>query len=211
MKSYDYGQYEEFYSDPRTQKVLADVDALAKRMKIDYAIIGGIAAYLHVQNPPEDYPDIDVLIYNPAPDAIRFVKKLTRKEKYHVKFVDIDEGDDRPGMVFAAIVYDKDIQLDVFTSYDESTARKTIRRNGVELEMIEPLIVGKLIRGTDEDIRSALDLLAFVDYDKRLLSQLGRECRVTGLLEQAAYWARRMAAGRLSKNGIVSVVARLSK
>ena len=29
--------YAEFYADPRTQKAMADIDALAKRLKVEYA------------------------------------------------------------------------------------------------------------------------------------------------------------------------------
>lgn len=206
-----YGAYEEFYADARTKKVLEDVDLLAKRMKIEYAVIGGLAAYIHRKNPPEDYPDIDVLILDSASDAIRFIKTLTKKPKYHVKFVDIEEGDDHvPAMVFAAILYDRDIQVDIFTSSDAEVSN-TVRKHGVELEMIEPLIVEKLIRGTEADIRIVIDLLAHADYNRKLLSQIGREFQATGMLEQAAYWARRWAAGRLDKRGLDNVVKRLSK
>lgn len=211
MGAFDYGAYAEFYDDPRTQKAMADIDALAKRLRVEYAVIGGVAAYIHTKNPPEDYPDLDVLILDDAKDAIRFVKTLTKKPKYHVKFIDIEEGDDNaPDMMFAAIIYDRDIQIDIFTSSDAEVS-KTVRKQGVELEMIEPLIVEKLIRGTEADIRIVIDLLAHSDYNKKLLSQIGREFNATGMLEQAAYWARRMAAGRLTKSGLDAVVRRLAK
>ncbi len=213
MDAFADGRYQEFYADPRTKKVLADIDALARKMKVAHAVIGGMAAYLHHKNPPLDYPDIDVLIYDPAPVAIRFIKTLTKKPKYHVKFVDIEEGhgEGDDGMVFAAILYDRDIQVDIFTSNDEKVARKTIRKAGVELEMIEPLIIEKLIRGTEADVRIAIDLLAYKDYDKKLLSQIAREFKATGMLEDAAYWARRLAAGRVAKAGVDAVVRRLAK
>ncbi len=212
MDAFDYGQYKEFYDDPRTQKALKDIDALSKKMSVSYAIIGGIAAFIHVKNPPEDYPDIDVLIYNEAPEAVKFINALSKKAGYHRKFIDIDEAEDgRPEMVFSTVILDKDIQIDIFTSRDENVIRETIRAEGVEIEMVEPLIIEKLIRGTEEDIRVAIDLLAYKDYSKKLLSQIAREYNSTGMLENLTYWARRWSAGRLTEAGLNAVVKRISR
>lgn len=212
MDAFDYGAYQEFYDDPRTQKALKEIDALSKKMKISYAIIGGIAAFIYVKNPPEDYPDIDVLIYNDASDAVRYINALSKKTGYHKKFMDVDESEDgRPEMVFSTVLFEKDIQIDIFTSRDESEIRKTIRAEGIEIEMVEPLIVEKLIRGSEADIRIVIDLLSCKDYSKKLLSQIAREHNATGMLENATYWARRWSAGRLSKVGLDAVVKRIAK
>ncbi len=212
MDAFQYGAYKEFYDDPRTQKALKDIDALCKKMNVSYAIIGGIAAFIHVKNPPEDYPDIDVLIYSDASEAIRFIKAISKKPGYHLKFMDVDEAEDgRPEMVFSTVILEKDIQIDIFTSRDENVIRETIRAEGVEIEMVEPLIIEKLIRSTEEDIRIVIDLLAYKDYNKKLLSQIAREYKSTGMLENATYWARRWAAGRLSEAGLNAVVKRIAK
>ncbi len=206
MTAFDYGRYDLLYADPRTHRVLDDVDGLAKKMRIKYALIGGLAAYIYKRNPPDDYPDIDFLIYDSAERAADLIWALLKKPKWSDKFIDTDESD----MIFAALFYDKEIQVDIFTSLDEKKKRPTVRKEKVELEMLEPLIVEKLIRGTQSDVRVALDLLAFCDYDRKLLSQIGREYRLTGMLADAGYWARRIKAGVVKPEGIAAVVKRLA-
>ncbi len=98
----------------------------------------------------------------------------------------------------------------MFTSLDEK-ARAPRRVSGHSVEPVEPLIVEKLIRGTREDVLMAIDLLAFVDHDKGLLSRIAQEYRATGMLQRAAWAARRWALGRLSKEGLASVVKQIVK
>ncbi len=205
-EAFDYGEYEKLYADPRAWKALTDIDKLAKKMKVKYALIGGGASFLHVKNPPEDYPDIDIIVYGEVSRAHDFIRSILEKKKYRARFVDVERD-----MVFAAVEYDGDIQIDIFTSIDESDPRTTKRINNVDVEPVEPLICEKLIRATPSDIRVALDLLAFSKYDRVLLSQIAREYRMTGMLNNAAYFARRLAAGVLSKSGVDNVVKRLSR
>lgn len=204
--AFEYGEYDAFYADARTKKAMKDIDVLAKKMGISYALIGGMASYLNVKKNPEDFPDIDILVYSSVPDAKRFIKALAKKPKYHIEFID-----DLEDAVFAGIYYDKDVQIDVFTSLDDQGEKKTHRIADIETELIEPLIIEKLIRSTEADIRIALDLLAFADYDRKMLTEIGREWRVTGVLQHAIYLSRRLKAGILTKSGLDSVVKRMAK
>lgn len=203
MNAFDYGRYKEFIDDPRTQEALKILDAAAKKTKVDYAIIGGVASYLYHKNPPDDIPDIDILVYGNAADAERLFRDLKKRKSFEGRLEIVDD------QAFAMMLYKRDIQIDILTSSDEKKARKTRRLHGVELEPVEPLIIEKFIRGNESDIRVALDLLAYVDYDKRLLNQLAQEHRLTGDVKHAEYFAMRMAAGKVSTATIDAVVKRL--
>lgn len=210
-EAFEYGQYEKMWRDPRTQEAIAAVDSLAKKKRVQYAVVGGLAAYLHVNNPPEDYPDIDILIYGSPKNASRFVTALAMLKGFSLRFKDEMDCDGESGQMFASLTYKCDIQVDIFTSFDESSPRATKMLSKVQVEMVEPLIIEKLIRGTPADLRMTLDLLAYADYDRRLLFQLAAQYRATGMLADASYWARRLAVGKLKKSGVNLVIRRLCK
>jgi hypothetical protein len=205
-EAFDYGEYDKLWALPKTHKALAAIDRLCKTAGVRYAVVGGLAAYLQAQNPPEDYPDIDVMLYAKPAAAVPVLRALAAAPGFAMRFNDVEED-----AVFATYVYGGMVQVDVFTSMDATTPKKTRRIGHVDVEPVEPLIVEKLIRGTPADIRMALDLLAFADYDKALLAQLCREFRVTGAMQTAAYFARRLAVGRMTKDGIDTVVRRLTR
>lgn len=204
MNAFDYGSYEAFFADPRAQEAFKIIDTAAKEARVKYAIIGGCAAYTYHKNPPDDIPDIDLLVYGLAPDAKRLFKNLEKRKHFEGRLEIVDD------QAFIMMLYKRDIQIDIFTSSDEGKALETLRIHGLEIEPVESLIIEKLIRATEADVRIALDLLAFVEYDKKLLNQIAREHRVTGDLKHAEYFAMRMAAGKASKQAIDSVVKRLS-
>jgi len=203
--AYDYGEYERLARDPRTRRALAALNRACGSARVRYAVVGGYAAYLHTHNPPTDFPDIDVLLYADGREARAVVERLARTPGFNLLFAEVGDG-----AMFSTFEYDGAIQIDVFTSTDERVPRATRRIRNVSVEPVEPLIVEKLIRGTRSDVLMALDLLAYTDYDRRLLSELGRQYRMSGMLHTAAYFARRMAVGRLSKAGLESVAKRLT-
>lgn len=199
----DDGEYERLANDPRTKRALAVIDVLAKKMNVTYGIIGGFAVYLQVNNPPEDFPDIDIIIYGDTATAKKFVEALASKSKFVLRFSD-HVGNEA---LFATFIYDSEIQIDILQDSTESKPKKTKRIKGSE---VESLIVEKLIRGSESDIKMVLDLMAFADYDKALLSQLGREWRCTGKINSLGYFARRLAVGILTKQGISNVAKRFA-
>ncbi len=208
MDAFDYGEYARLAADPRTNEALAVLDTVAKKLRVKYSLIGGMAAYMHIKNPPEDFPDLDFVVHADALEAKEFVEALTVTDKrFRLRFMDMIDDD---AAMFSTLIFDKDIQFDIFTSYDEQEPRKTDRMGGVDVSPVEPLIVEKIIRGRREDILMAVDLLAYTDYDKNLLSRIGAEYRITGALNTAAYWARRLAVGKLTREGLAAVVKRLT-
>lgn len=206
--AFDYGQYQKLYDDPRTKKALQEIDTLSKKMGVKYAIIGGLAVYLHVKNPPEDFPDVDVLLYGEIEAAKSYIKALSRRPKFWLQFLDCPQ---EFKACFATMTYDGDIQIDLLTSLNEKKAKPTKRIEDVEIKPTEPLIVEKLIRGTREDVLMAIDLLAYTDYDKALVHKIAAEYKATGMYQHAAYFARRLAAGVLSRSGLENVLRRLAK
>ncbi len=80
----DYGQYKELHDDKRTQAALKAIDSLAKKMSVSHAIIGGFAAYLYAKNPPEDFPDVDIILYEEVDKAKTFIKALGKLPKFHL-------------------------------------------------------------------------------------------------------------------------------
>lgn len=205
-EAFDYGRYDELMADPRTQKVFDAVDRLAVKMDIKYDVIGGVAVYLHSKNPPQDYPDVDFLLYTTVVDAREFVEKLSEKPKFSFGSIEVIEG-----ALFGMVKYDKKIQVDILTDMEEPHRHGKVKKiRGISIEPVEYLIIEKMMRPRPADVRAALDLLAHMDYDKSLLARLAREKRMTGEIASLAYHARNMAAGRLSKAGIENVVKRMS-
>jgi len=205
-ESFDYGQYAELNKDKRTWQALRSVESLAKRHKIQYAVVGGFAAYLQSKNPLEDYPDIDILLYADYTAADEFLRLLSLLPKFKVFFVDNTEVG-----VFGSFLYDGDIQFDFFTSLDAAQPEKSDRIRGIAVEPVESLIA---------DIRMALDLLAYTDYDRRWLYVLADDYHISrkthpgqrrGTVGTAMHFARRLAAGKLSPEGLNNVVKRLMR
>lgn len=212
LEAFDYGRYDDFYADPRVKKILKDIDKMAISLSVEYRLVGGLSVYLHAKNPPEDFPDIDILIPAGPADAKRLANAVRGLPKYHrinvQETINNDTGE--VDSLFASLLYDDAIQVDIFTSFDEPVGQTKRRMRGVDLKQVELLIVEKLITEKPADSRAVLDLLAYADYDKRLLATIVSEYRETGRLNYAMYWARRMATGRLTKEGIDAVVKRLS-
>lgn len=206
IEAFDYGRYDLLMADPGTKKVFKAVDALAKRMDIEYDLIGGIAVYLHSKNPPKDYPDIDFLLYTTVAEAREFVERLSEKSGFSFGSLDVIDG-----AVFGMLKYDKKIQVDILTDLEEPKRHGPVKKvRGVSIEPVEYLIIEKMMRPRPADVRAALDLLAYMDYDKALLSRLAREKHMTGEIATLSYHAKNMAAGRLTEAGIKNVVNRLS-
>lgn len=202
---FDYGEYEKLYTDKRTSKIFDEVDQLAKKMKMKYALIGGLAAYIIIKNPPQDIPDVDFQIYADGVSGRRFIEALARRPKF-----DLGQFAFEKDASFGMFMYDDWVQVDVFTDLENLEPDKTNRFVNVEIEPVEYLIIEKMIRAKPDDVRSALDLLAYTDYDKRLLHQLARERHLTGVINHMEYFSRRIAAGRISDDGIKSIVKRIS-
>lgn len=200
--AFDYGEYEKFYADERVRAALVALDKLAKKLKVKYALIGGLGAYLYVNNPPQDEPDIDLLIYD-VPQARRYMRALLKVRGFQGNYEDHEDA------LFGSFQYEKEIQVDILTSFDENQPKKTNRLKGIDVEPIETLIVEKLIRGNASDVRIALDLLAYTDYNKRFLFELGQEYRLTPTLAKAAAFARKMNLGSVSKADIDAMVEAL--
>lgn len=203
--SFDYGDYEKLYADKRTAKILGIVDKLAKDLGVKYALIGGLAAYIHVKNPPEDFPDIDFQLYCDGDDGWMFLNELAKKPKFLVGQIGREEES-----VFGMFLYDNWVQVDVFTDMEDLEPRNTNRLVDVEVNPVEYLIIEKMIRGNENDVKSVLDLLAFKDYDKRLLAQLARERHLTGAIGHLQYFARRIATGRVTPEGVKAIVKRIA-
>lgn len=206
--AFDYGRYECLISDPRTKVILNAVDRLAEKMGVEYDLIGGLAVCLHSQNPPpDDVPDIDFLLYTTTVDAREFIEALSERPKFSLLKLDLyDFG------VFGSVRYDKEIQVDLMTSLEnQRKPPKSLRKMGTEVEPVENLIIEKLITSKPRDITAALDLLAYMDYDKALLAEMAREKNLLHELSSLSYHARTMAAGRLSDKGIAGIVRRFSQ
>jgi hypothetical protein len=205
--AFNYGDYEKLYeklhADKRTWKALKCIDKAAKKLGIDYALIGGLAAYMHVKNPPEDYPDIDIQIYSDAENGERLIKAIAKYPKFHLL-----QFENSGVASFGVFIYDKEIQIDAFTDLEQADPTDTKRMQGVE--PVEYLVIEKLMRGKSHDIKVVLDLLAFMDYDKALLSQLSRERHLTGVVGHIQYFARMLRAGRLTDTALNNIVSRLS-
>lgn len=201
---FDYGEYEKFYADKRVKRALKVMDKLAKKMRIKYAIIGGLGAYLHVNNPPQDEPDIDILVYN-IDDARRFIRALGKTPGFKANLID-----DQDEVIFAHLRFEREIQIDILTSFDESEARETTRIKGVNVEAVEPLIVEKLVRATTADVRMALDLMAFADYNKSFLFDIAREYHMTPTIAKTAAFARRMFRGDATEAEVDDMIQKLA-
>lgn len=201
---FEYGEYEKLHADKRTAKVFDEVDRLANKMKVKYALIGGLAAYLIVKNPPQDIPDIDFQIYTDGLEGEKFIKALTRRPKF-----ELGQSSFGSYASFGMFMYDDWVQVDVFTDLENLEPEKTNRFSNVEVEPVEYLIIDKMISAREHDVKVALDLLAYADYDKGLLHQMARERRLTGVINHMEYFARRIAAGRISGAGIAALVKRL--
>lgn len=170
---FDYGQYRELFADKRTLEALSKIKSVAKRTKVRWYLVGGAAVYLLVKNPPQDYPDLDVLIDATKDKARALVSGLRRSgfEKILYDESDVD--------VFSAMTW-KGIQLDLFTSREQPTGIRPIELGTILVEPAEHLIVEKLIRGTYEDLLMAMDLLCRVKIDKTILYDLAARHRLTG-------------------------------
>ncbi|MGH8474653.1 MAG: hypothetical protein ACRER2_02590 [Methylococcales bacterium] len=155
--AYDYSGYEELFSDPQVPRVLGAIKAVAKKLgKIRWYVVGGSATFLHTRNPPEDEPDIDILIDAPVERAKRFVMALLNRHGFSQVIYDASEKD-----IFATLQYGTNgIKLDLFTSHEQPRGLATVTRRGVPLEPVEYLIIEKLIRPRWEDILMVIDLLA---------------------------------------------------
>lgn len=203
--AFDYGEYEKLHADQRTWKALECIDKVSKKTGTAYRLIGGLAAYMHVKNPPEDFPDIDIQIQSDAAGGEEFIRAVEQCPKF-----DLFQFEDSGAAVFGMFLYDKEIQIDMFTDLEQEEPNRTKRMKRVEVEPVEYLVIEKLMRGKAHDIKVVLDLLAFTDYDKRLLSQLAREKHLTGQVGHLQYFARSLAAGRLTPTALKNVVKRLA-
>ena len=202
---FDYGEYEKLFTDERTQKIFNEVDKISKKTEIKYSLIGGMAAYIRVKNPPDDFPDLDFQLFCRVSDGKKFIEAVSKRPKFELISAGFEDD-----ATFGVLFYDEDIQVDIFTDMEQLKPAKTSRMANVELSPVEFLIIEKLIRSKASDIRSVLDLLAFEDYDKRVLYQMARERHLSGAIRHLEYFARRIVLGKISKSGIESVVKRLT-
>src|SRR3990167_9125328 len=131
MTLYDYGQYEELFADKRSGEALQKLRIVSRETGIRHYLVGGGAAYLWSENPPEDEPDFDFFLDATAEEADRFVRKLTKRGFALVSRPSI-EGDD----AFFMLDY-KGVQFDLFTNQEQ---REEIRK-GMEIRKIhvEPI------------------------------------------------------------------------
>lgn len=208
-EAFDYGEYEKMYADKRTVTALEEIDKAAEAIGIEYALIGGLAAYLYMKNPPEDFPDIDIQVYADSARCEVLIDALARRPKF--KLGHRDYAEDEFDAVFASFIYDKWVQVDIFNDMEQLQPTKTKRVKAVELEPVEYLVIEKLVRSNASDIKMVLDLLAYMDYDKRLLSKLAAERHLTGMVSHLRYFANKHSVGKLSQRAIDSIVKRLAQ
>ncbi|MGD0088566.1 MAG: hypothetical protein ABSE73_01475 [Planctomycetota bacterium] len=197
--AFHYGEYERLAKDPRTQRILKAVERVARKLSVKYALVGGLATYLHTGKPPEDYPGIDILLYAPVAAADEFFKRLAGEPDFHFGSWEVT---DDASAVFATFFYDGAIQVDVFNAGNVARPRRTRRMMRAGLWPVEPLIVGYVISGTHDDLRMVLDLLAYTDFDRRLLFQIGWERGIVQKLAKADRFAWQMGLGKLTKRRI---------
>lgn len=190
---YDYGEYDKLFASRDLKRAMKLFCRVAARLKMRYWIVGGSAVYLHVQNPPRDMPDIDVMLDVGKAAGLQFISALS-ESGFDIDMVERDAPED----VFATLRYGS-IWLDVFTSQESRPdMKRTVKVRGLDVEPVEPLLVEKAIRASYEDILMAVDLLAYARYDVAILQQTARRYRVWGRLALLSKVARSYKKGVLS-------------
>lgn len=195
---YGYGQYAEMFGEKDLIKAAKIFDKTARRMGVNYAVVGGSAVYLLTHNPPEDYPDLDVLLDADKAAAVRFIKEL-EKQGYKVKLLDTDLPDE----VFAITRYGRP-QIDIFTNQEERRGKSEYRRM-LRVRSVPELIVEKLIRATREDLLMVIDLLNCAKYDEREVLAATRKRRVWVLYLKVRFLAEGFRIGKVPK-ALVSIM-----
>lgn len=203
---YDYGEYDRLFASSDLKRSLKTLNEVARRLRTRYWIIGGAAVYLHVKNPPEDMPDIDVLLDADKETGGRFVDALVASG-----FRTEMREEDAPGDMFAALRF-RSVNFDIFTSQEtRRTMRRTMTIRGQSVEAVEPLIVEKIIRASYEDVLMAVDLLANAPYDRRVLWEIARQYRAWGKLAFLEKIARSFNKGVWSADEVRRLARRFSK
>lgn len=198
-KLYDYGRYEELFADKDMEKVVDAINAASEDTEVPYALVGGAAVYLYTHNPPEDSPDLDIMLDADKAGGKQFVTALLTRGFDNLV---LDESD---ADMIARVAYGS-ITVDVFTSQEDrgfSTETRSMRK--LKVKPLIPLIVEKLIRASREDLQMVVDILRARQYDAEALKAAARarECglllrklqRIAHGLESGSYGA---AAARLA-------------
>lgn len=209
MRVYDYGEYKALSKDPRFRKILRAINDTWTETKVPYFISGGLAVYLYLKNPPEDHPDIDVLLGD-ASGGTTFIESLRKKPKFSL--VLLDTGND--GHQFATFMYDGEIQIDILTDPETEKylcERKPTVRSSVRLEPVEPLIIEKIIRGTPSDIMMIMDLMAAGKYDRKILYQMAADYKSTGRLALIERTVRSYLRGHGTRADMRKVAERIGR
>ena len=189
--TYNYGEYARLFKNKNIKKAFQIINRISHRLKIDYYIVGGAAVYLHILNPPVDYPDIDILLKTDKRGARRFALAL---QKGGFKMISFDSPWED---AFLRTEF-KNLQFEIFTSHEEKYLGKPKILKGLKVKPIESLVVEKLIRSSYPDILMAIDLLASKRYNKSILRRLARQYLVTGRLTILMSLAKNYASGRVS-------------
>lgn len=205
---YDYGQYRELADDKRFSKFIALLNAVSTKVKVRYAISGGVASFLYSSNPPVDYPDVDVIVEGNAEEGERFLLELVRDRNIKVDFVEKTESD-----IFASLVYAKDILVDFLTMAEMQgfIFPPFGHKSGIALEGIESLVVGKIARGFIGDYLMAFDMLLHGRYKVSRLMSIARSMDVEGVLSLVLRLVSDRKRGRIGDEHLKIYARHLSK
>lgn len=203
-EAHEYGKYAEMFRDKVFLKAVKILDDTARKMGVDYAVLGGSAVYLHTHNPPEDFADLDILLDSDKPAAVRFVRRL-EKQGFKVENLDVDLPDD----MFAITKYGKH-QIDLFTDQSQRGGKSEYRRM-LRVRSVPELLVEKLIRATREDLLMAIDLINCPKHDEAEFIKAVRGRNLGMLYVKVRLLAEGFRTGRLSKAMVSIMVARLAR
>ena len=205
MTIYNYGEYERLFRNKNLKKAFHIINRISKKLKIGYFIVGGSAVYLHIKNPPVDYPDIDIMLDTDKKRAEDFAFELRKNDFRIISF--------EPSWEDAFIRAEfKNLGFEIFTSQEE---RKYLWKPHIikqlKVKPIEGLIIEKLIRESYPDTLMAIDLLASKKYNFNMLILLAK--RYTGLtnkLLRLKWIADVYVKGIISKKKLQKYVKKIS-
>jgi hypothetical protein len=205
LAKYKNGDYEKLFKDKNISSAFRIINSVTKKLGFDYFIIGGAAVYLHIKNPPTDYPDIDIFLNTDKYGARLFYLQITKKGFKGISF------DEEWNDSFMRLKY-KTLDFEIFTSQEETQyLNKPIIIKGMKVKPIESLIIEKLIRSSYEDILMAIDLLTFKKYNKTILKSIARDYLVTGRLIFLINISSGYLKGKLKTKDIRKIAEKLSR
>lgn len=172
----DYGAYAALLRKPAIRKLVKTMNAISKRLRIPYMVIGGSAVYLQTRRNPVDYPDLDIVLDATKTGAKKFVKALKGRLKMNVEKLAETEPD-----VFYKVYY-RGFDIDVFTEQeDRPNLGLPVKIHDIPVKRIEGLIAEKLGRFSYPDILMLFDLLR-KKYDRDMVREYAHRIGALGRL-----------------------------